>query len=157
MKTLQIKSPSFENDGYMPKKHTGFGADASPAFQLNNLDDGTVSIAITMDDLDIPFMEAYNHWLIWNIPKANKIPENIPRSASVASLRNASQGVAYGKHRYRGPKQPFFIRSTHRYVFRFYALDCMLDLDSHTRKPALLAAMRGHILQEGSITGKYKR
>ena len=157
MKDLEIKCPSFENNGTMLKKHTGFDADMSPEFQLINLCANTSSIAIIMDDLDIPFIKEFNHWLIWNIPKTDKIPENIPSGSPVFSFQQAMQGVGYGVNRYRGPKQPFFVRNSHRYVFRFYALDCFLDLDNSTRKKDLLEAMGGHILQTGSITGKYKR
>ena len=67
------------------------------------------------------------------------------------------QGMGYGKNRYRGPKQPVFVRNIHRYVFHFFALDCFLDLDCTAGKKELLEAMKGHILQQGSITGKYKR
>jgi phosphatidylethanolamine-binding protein (PEBP) family uncharacterized protein len=35
--------------------------------------------------------------------------------------------------------------------------DCFLPLGSDARKRELLKAMEGHILQEGSITGKYMR
>lgn len=157
MKEMEIISPSFINNGYMPKKHTGFDADISPEFQLLNLSDNVVSIAIIMDDLDIPLRKALNHWLIWNIPKTDKIPENIPYGSSVSLLNNAIQGVAYGRNRYRGPKQPVFVRNTHRYIFNFYALDCFLNLDSHAKKKDLIEAMSGHIIQQGSITGKYKR
>lgn len=157
MNNLEIISPSFINKGYMPKKHTGFDADVSPEFQLLNLRDDVISIAIIMDDLDIPLIKTLNHWLIWNIPKTDKIPENIPYGSPVALLHNAMQGAAYGMNRYRGPKQPVFVRSTHRYIFRFYALDCFLNLDSNARKKDLLEAMCGHIIQQGSITGKYKR
>lgn len=154
---LQITSPSFENNGSMPRKHTGFGEDISPAFRLSNLSPEAVSIAIIMDDLDIPLIESLNHWLIWNIPKTDIIPENIPYGQVVASLSNAKQGVGYGRNRYRGPKQPVFVRSMHRYIFRFYVLDCFLDLDSGVRKADLLKAMEGHIIQQASITGTYKR
>jgi len=157
MKDIEIKSPSFENNGYMPKKHTGFDADISPEFQLLNLCAETISIAIIMDDLDIPLIKEYNHWLIWNIPKINKIPEQIPYGSPVFSFYNAIQGIAYGVNRYRGPKQPVFIRNTHRYIFQFYALDCFLNLDYNAKKKDLLEAMRGHIIQQGSIIGKYKR
>jgi len=157
MKDMEIKSTSFINGGYIPKKHTGFDVDISPEFQLLNLSDDTISIAIIMDDLDIPLIQAFNHWLIWNIPKTEKIPENIPYGSTVSSFHNAIQGIAYGVNRYRGPKQPVFVRSTHRYIFRFYALDCFLNLDSTSKKKDLLEAMYGHILQQGSITGKYKR
>ena len=154
---LQITSPSFENNGPMQKKHTGFGEDASPAFQLLNLSSEAVSIAITMDDLDIPIIKTLNHWLIWNIPYIENIPENIPYGPVVPSLGNAKQGLGYGRNRYRGPKQPAFIKNAHRYIFRFYALNCFLDLDSSAKKLNLLDAMKGHVIQQGSITGNYRR
>lgn len=154
---LQITSPAFEDNGAIPKRHTGFGEDVSPAFRLINLSPEAVSIAIIMDDLDIPIIKALNHWTIWNIPKAESIPEGIPHGKAVASMSGAKQGVGYGRNRYRGPKQPAFVRKMHRYIFRFYALDCFLDLDSSARKGNLLKAMKGHILQQGSITGTYKK
>ena len=156
-KDLQITSPSFNNNGAMPKKHSGFGEDISPSFQLSNLAPEAVSIAIIMDDLDIPMIKAFNHWVIWNIPKSETIPENIPYGPVVPSLENAKQGIGYGKNRYRGPKQPVFIRNIHRYIFQFYVLDCFLDLDSSAQKANLLEEMKGHIIQQGSITGNYRR
>ncbi len=154
---IQITSPSIENGGSIPRKHTGFGEDISPAFQLSNLSPEAVSIAIIMDDLDIPIIKSLNHWLIWNIPKLEAIPENIPYGSVVPSIGNAKQGVGYGRNRYRGPKQPAFVRNSHRYIFRFYVLDCFLELDSSAKKTNLLDAMNGHILQQGSITGNYQR
>lgn len=154
---LLITSPSFVNNGPMPKRHTGFGPDESPAFQISGLSEAVVSIAVVMDDLDIPLIRAYNHWLIWNLPAAAEVPGNIPAGVEAPALGGAVQGHGYGKHRYRGPKQPVFVRNTHRYVFRFYALDCRLRLASTARRRDLLAAMEGHILQQGSITGTYRR
>ena len=157
MDELKVTSRAFFDNEYMPKKHTGFGEDISPEFHIHNLSDKAMSIAIIMDDLDIPFNQTINHWLIWNIPKTDIIPENIPYGPSVASLGNAIQGAAYGKNRYRGPKQPVFIRGVHRYIYRFYALDCFLNLDYSKNKKHLIKAMQGHIIQQGSITGKFKR
>lgn len=157
MKEIEIKSPSFENNANIPIRHTGFDKDISPEFRLQNLAGNTISIAIVMDDLDIPFVRAYNHWLIWNIPKTDVIPENIHHGSPVPSLGNAIQGEAYGKNGYRGPKQPAFIKNTHRYVFRFYALDCFLKLESQAKKKDLMEAMAGHVIQQGQIIGRYKR
>lgn len=154
---LTIISSAFKNNGTVSKKHTGFGEDISPDFSISNLNEETVSIAIVMDDLDIPMIKAYNHWIIWNIPKTEYIPENIPYGPTVPALSNAVQGTAYGKNRYRGPKQPFFVRGEHRYIFHFFALDCFIDLDCTARKKDLIQAMQGHILQQGSITCRYKR
>lgn len=154
---LIITSRSFEDGKMIPVKYTGFGQDISPDFQLTNLCENAASIAIIMDDMDVKFIPEFNHWLIWNISKTKEIPENIPHSAVIPALGNAVQGIAWGKNRYRGPKQPFFVRNTHRYMFRFFVLDCFLSLDSSTRKQELLKAMDGHILQEGNIVGKYMR
>ena len=156
-KNLEVISHSFENNGLMPKRHTGFGEDSSPPFELKNLAPEAVSIAIIMDDLDIPLIEAYNHWLIWNTPKSETISENIPYGSIVPVLGDAKQGCGYGRNRYRGPKQPVFVRNSHRYLFQFYVLDCFLELDSSARKKQLLEAMNGHIMQQSSITGIYKR
>ena len=154
---LKIESPAFKDGEYLDRKYTGFGQDISPPFHILNPDGRAVTIAIIMDDLDIPFIRAYNHWLIWNIPVSSEIPEGIPHGEEVPSLGNAVQGIGYGKNRYRGPKQPAFIRNMHRYVFQFYVLDCILQIEGRSRKADLVVAMEGHILQTGSITGKYKR
>ena len=154
---LIITSSVFKNNGTVPKKYTGFGEDISPDFFISNLNEETVSIAIIMDDLDIPMLSSYNHWIIWNIPKTEYIPENIPYGSTVPSLSNAIQGTAYGKNRYRGPKQPPFVKSEHRYIFNFYSLDCFLDLGCKARKKDLLKTMQGHILQQGNILFRYKR
>jgi Raf kinase inhibitor-like YbhB/YbcL family protein len=156
MKELTIKA-SFDENGFMPKRNTGFGEDKSPELRLINLDSAAASIAVVMDDLDIPFAESLNHWVIWNIPPVDVIPENIPYGPIVKSLGNAVQGVGYGKNRYRGPKQPVFVRNVHRYRFRVYALDSTLDLKPSAKKNELIKAMEGHIIQQGEIVGRYKR
>lgn len=151
---LLITSPAFQQGRPIPQQYTGFGADISPAFQISGLCQEAVSLAVIMDDLDIPLIPAYCHWLIWNIPRREELPEQIPHGFPV--LGRAVQGVAYGQHRYRGPKPPFFVRTPHRYVFRFYALDCFLDLDAESSCRALMNAMKGHILQKGCIMGTYR-
>lgn len=152
---LSIICPSFGKDGQIPKKHTGFAEDVSPRILIDNLSDAIASLAVIMDDLDIPMLKAYAHWLIWNLPASSEIPENIPYGAVCPG--GATQGMAYGKNRYRGPKQPPFIRSAHRYRFTVYGLDCLLNLPPTSKRADLLKAMSGHVLQAGEIVGRYKR
>lgn len=156
-KELVITSPTFVDGGKMPVKHTQFAENLSPEFDIQGLSDEAKSLALIMDDLDIPMTSEFNHWVIWNIPAMATIPEGIPQGEVVSSLGEAIQGLAYGKNRYAGPKQPVFIRSRHRYKFTIYALDTMLDLPASCGKTELLKAMSGHVLQQGSITGTYKR
>lgn len=80
--------------------------------------------------------------------------EHILHGPEVSGLGNARQGIGYGKNKYRGSKQPFFIRNTYRYVFRLFALDCFLELDSSARKRELEKALEGHILPGGSNAGR---
>lgn len=153
MHTLQVTSPAFEAGGLIPEQYTGYGEDISPALCLEGLQPEAKSLAIVLDDLDHP-MPAYNHWVIWNLPVLQEIPEHIPQGETVNTLSGAVQGRGYGKHRYRGPKPPF--RWSHRYRFAVYALDTQLSLPATARKREVLRAMQGHILQQGELIGHYR-
>lgn len=157
MDTLKLSSPAFQEGGSIPKRHTGFGEDLSPALRLSGLCDNAVSIALILEDLDVPLCKTYCHWLIWNLPPMTDIPEGIPHGPSVLSLGNAVQGIGYGANRYRGPHPPPFLRIPHRYVFRAYVLDCRLNLLPASRRRTLMKAMSGHILQEASLLGIFRR
>ena len=98
---LDIQCHSFGKEGEIFKKHTGFGEDISPEFIVRGLLDEVKTLAIIMDDLDIPFVKEYTHWIIWNVPPKSIIAENIPYGAEC--LDGARQGLAYGKNRCSGP------------------------------------------------------
>lgn len=157
MEELLVSSPSFENGAMMPKKHTVYGENVSPAFHLANLSKDAKTLVIIMEDLDRFAHKTFPHWLIWNIPAQNDIFEAISQGAIVKELDNAFQGVAYGKNGYRGPKIPRFFNREHRYCFTVYALDEKLDLLFSAEKKQLLKAMENHVLQKGQIIGVYKR
>lgn len=152
-----VSSTAFENNGKIPLKHTGFGEDFSPKLAITDVPEDTESFVIILDDLDVPFCKNFTHWVIWNIPVTGVIPEGLPHGAVITEPISACQGVAWGKHRYRGPKQPFFIKKEHRYVFTVYALDCQLDISVDSCKKNLIDAMRGHILAEARLLGKYQQ
>lgn len=151
---LEVSSDAFAPGDWIPEMYTGRGADISPGFILDGLDEAAVSIAITLDDASHPLFPNYNHWLIWNLPVRRRIPAAIPGAKTVAALGGAVQGRAYGRHRYRGPKPPF--SAVHTYVFTVYVLECRCDLPPQSRKAGLLAAMEGHILQQATLAGKFQ-
>ena len=151
---LQITSMDFQDGDWIPLKNTARGEDISPQFKLNGISERAVSLAITMDDSSHPLFPDYNHWVIWNIPIMTIISSAIPRGKVVESLHNAIQGIAYGRHRYKGPKPPF--NWIHTYTFTFYILDCKLDLPVKSRKKDLIKKMNGHILQKATISGKFQ-
>lgn len=153
---MKVYSNSFENNGMIPKKYTGYGEDKSPEIILSDIPEETISLAIILDDLDVPFTKNYNHWLAWNIPNLEIIPEGLPAGAEIDQPIKVCQGIGWGKNCYRGPKPPFFLKKAHRYVFYIYALDTELTLSKNTKKDALVEAMQGHILEEAQLTGLYK-
>lgn len=157
MTPLLLTSPTFAPGCPIPRRHTGFEADLSPALCLSGLTPEAVSLAVTMDDLDVPFTKIYSHWLIWNLPPVAELPEGIPHGQTLPELGGAVQGIGYGRHGYRGPYPPPFLRAPHRYLFQVYALDCRLELSPRIRRAALLSAMQGHILQEASLLGTFQR
>ena len=151
---LLISSPDFVNGGRIPIQFTGRGEDYSPELRIDNISKKAVSIALHMDDLSHP-IKGYNHWCIWDISPMNLIPSKIPEGKIISPLGGAVQGVGYGKHKYRGPKPPKFMKKPHKYIFYVYVLDSKLNLPSDSRKKDLLKAMDGHVIQQGEICGLF--
>ncbi|MDR4508616.1 MAG: YbhB/YbcL family Raf kinase inhibitor-like protein [Candidatus Brocadiaceae bacterium] len=150
---IEVKSAAFDEGGMIPKKYTCDGEDISPPLSWSAVPSGTKSIALISDDPDAP-MGTWVHWVLYDLPaNIQELPENIP---SLKMLENgAKQGITdFGTIGYGGPCPP---GGTHRYYFKLYALNKKLDLKAGITKKQLLEAMKGHILAEGQLMGKYKR
>ena len=150
---LIIRCAGIENGGRIPLQYTGRGENRSPAFEIDHLDKAAITLAVLLEDVSHP-IQNFPHWVIWNIPATGKIPGAIPAGRVVPALNGARQGVAYGLHRYAGPKPPK--GKTHSYRFTVYALDCRLALRAGAGKRAFLKKAKGHILQKGSITAQFE-
>jgi len=145
MKELKVKSPSFEHNGLIPRKYTCDGEDLNPPLKIEDVPEGTQSLALTVDDPDAP-MGTWDHWVVWNIMPANEIKENtVPGVEGVNDFR---------RHSYGGPCPP---GGTHRYYFKVYALDTKLNLGANSRKKDLEKAMQEHVLAKGELIGRYSR
>ena len=150
---LVISSSAFSEGQAIPIRYTCDGPDVSPDLAWSGIPEGAASLALICDDPDAP-MGTWVHWVLFNIPAdADGLPAEIP---SDAALEN---GARHGTNDFRrlgygGPCPP---GGTHRYFFKLYALDTMLELDSGITKGQLLEAMEGHILAEGQLMGIYSR
>jgi Raf kinase inhibitor-like YbhB/YbcL family protein len=150
---ITLTSPAFSEGAAIPEKYSCDGEDISPALEWSNPPDGTQSFALIMDDPDAPLGD-WVHWVLYNIPaNVRSLPENI---SSDAALPDGSQHGTNGwkDYGYGGPCPP---RGTHRYFFKLYALDSLLDAEPGLSKQKLLDAMQGHILAEGQLMGTYTR
>lgn len=150
---IKLTSPAFGEGEMIPAEYTADGRDISPPLAWSGVPEGTKSIALINDDPDAP-MGTWVHWLVYNLPAdATCLEENIP---PVETLPNGGkQGTTdFGRIGYGGPAPP---SGTHRYFFKIYALDTMLDLPTVATKRQVESAMQGHIVAEGQLVGKYKR
>jgi Raf kinase inhibitor-like YbhB/YbcL family protein len=154
--TLTLTSEAFAAGARIPARHTADGEDLSPALNWGAAPAGCRSFALLCDDPDAPLAGGWVHWVIFNIPStATGLPEGLPRDPSLVD--GSTQGLnSWGRAGYNGPSPPR--GKPHRYIFKLYALDTTLPLNSqHAKESELLAAMAGHILGETELTGLYGR
>jgi len=150
---IKVKSTAFEDGGMIPRQYTCDGADVSPPLAWSSVPEGTKTIALICDDPDAP-MGTWVHWVLFNLPvDVKELPENVPPQKRLET--GAIQGTNdFGNIGYGGPCPP---GGTHRYYFKLYGLDSEINLQAGATKGTLLKAMKGHILAEGQLMGKYKR
>jgi Raf kinase inhibitor-like YbhB/YbcL family protein len=151
--TIAVESSAFSEGGTIPRQYTCDGKDISPPLSWKGVPEKTKSLALICDDPDAP-SKTWVHWVLFNLPPQTKaLPEGVPARESVSGGR--TQGVNdFGKIGYGGPCPP---SGTHRYFFKLYALDTELKLSSSATKADLERAMKGHIVAEGALMGKYSR
>jgi hypothetical protein len=144
---MKLSSTAFENGNPIPTEYTCDGADVSPPLAFADVPATARSLALIMDDPDAP-MGLWIHWLVWNIP---------PSTAAIAKGQKIpwTQGTtSWNRPGYGGPCPP---SGTHRYFFKLYALDIMLELKTGAQKKELEAAMQGHMIASAELMGRYRR
>jgi len=145
--TMKITSSAFHEGANIPSKFTCDGSDTSPPLQIAGVPSAAKSLVLIVDDPDAPG-GLFTHWLVWNIP---------PQTGSIAE-GSAPQGVQgandFGKSGYRGPCPP---PGTHRYSFKIFALDRELELRSGAKRSQVDAAMKGHVIAQGELVGRYAK
>ena len=145
---MKITSSAFPESGNIPSKFTCDGSDVNPALDFSGAPSAAKSLALIVDDPDAP-SGVFTHWIVWNLdPKTNGIGEN-------SSPAGAIQGTNdFSKSGYGGPCTP---SGTHRYYFKIFALDCVLDLKTGAKRRELEAGMSGHVIGQGELMGRYSR
>jgi Raf kinase inhibitor-like YbhB/YbcL family protein len=151
---LELTSTAFADEQRIPKQHTGDGEDTSPPLRWLDPAAQTKTFALVCDDPDAP-RGTWVHWVLFNVPaETRELAEGVPTEEILDC--GAKQGKNdFGAVGYGGPAPPK--GKPHRYFFKLYALDVMLDLPAGATKEQLLAAMKGHIVAEGQLMGRYQR
>jgi len=138
----------------IPKKFTCDGPDMSPQLSWKEAPSETQSFALIMDDPDAP-AGTWVHWVLYNLPaNAHELAEGLEKQEQLSNGalqgRNDFRKIGYG-----GPCPPS--GPPHRYYFKLYALDARLNPKAGAAKPEIESAMKGHILGQTELIGRYGR
>jgi Raf kinase inhibitor-like YbhB/YbcL family protein len=149
MQSLTLTSPTFLNNETIPKKYTCDGENISPPLKIDAIPEGTQSLSLIVVDPDAPG-RIWVHWLVWNIPpQFMEMPEGSPPPSSLQGVND------FGNETFGGPCPPPGV--PHRYFFKLFALDTLLELGNGANKPILEKAMEGHIIAQTELIGLYGR
>ena len=156
---LQITSTAFTEGQPIPQKYTCQGNDVSPPLKWTNVPANTKSYVLIADDPDAPDPRAprmtWVHWVLYDLPAtATELAEDIAKAQTLSN--GAKQGLTdFKRVGYGGPCPP--PGGAHRYFFKLYALDTLLNLKAGATKNDLLKAMEGHVLSQSQLMGTYQR
>ncbi len=149
---MDITSSAFENEGFIPAVHTCDDRNISPPLSISGVPEGARSLVLIVDDPDVPrhIREdgMWDHWLVFNIPPHTR---EIPEGQSPPGVEGLGTN---GDSGYYGPCPP---NGEHRYFFKIYALDTILDLPQKPDKLTLEKAMTGHVIGQAYLMGRYDR
>jgi hypothetical protein len=150
--TIKLTSEVFNEGDIIPDRYACRGVNVSPPLEWENIE-GTIKYVIICEDPDASSV-AWTHWILFNIPRyTTHLSEWIMEREEIDD--GTKQGFNdFGTIGYRGPCPP---GGTHRYYFKVYALDTVIQLPAKINKEDLLKAMEGHILDEGHLMGRYTR
>ncbi len=147
--SMKIESNVFQNGGEIPRKYGYKKENINPPLLIKDVPINAKSLVLIMDDPDAmgAVGKIWVHWLVWNIdPNTNEILEN-------SLPPNTIQGKTdFGEIAYGGPAPP---DKEHTYIFKLYALDRKLNLDEGSTKSQIEDAMKGHVIEETRLEGRY--
>ena len=144
---IKITSSAFQEGGNIPSKFTCDVSDTSPPLRIAGIPSNAKTLVLIADDPDAPG-GLFTHWLVWNIPPQTIL---IAEGSAPKGVQGAND---FGKSGYRGPCPP---PGTHRYSFKIFALDRELELRSGAKRSEVDAAMKGHVIAQGELIGRYAR
>ncbi|HPR64166.1 MAG TPA: YbhB/YbcL family Raf kinase inhibitor-like protein [Thermoanaerobaculia bacterium] len=148
-----LRSTAFREGEMIPVLYTCDGKDLAPPLSWEGAPEGTRSFTLIMDDPDAP-VGTWDHWVIFNIPHHIRAIDAATKEGKEIMASVTWGKNSWGRQDYGGPCPP---GGTHRYVFRLYALDILLNLKPGADKKEVEAAMKENIIGETRLVGRYRR
>lgn len=151
---FELRAEAIAPGAAIEVRHTCDGEDVSPALGWEGVPDGTLELALVVDD---PDAGGFTHWLVYGLPSGvSGLPEGVPPTGEVEGPVPLRQGENdFGDTGWGGPCPPE--GEEHRYVFRLLALDAELALDPGADRGDFENAVDGHVLAEARLEASYGR
>lgn len=156
---LDVASPAFNAGAPIPLIYSEYEQGVSFPLTWSAGPDGTQSYALIMEDPDAAMPKPFVHWVAWNIPATvTDLREGLQEQDALLDPDGLRQGVtSRGNVGYLGPRPPAG-DPPHVYHVQVFALDALLELPlSGANRDQLLAAMAGHVIARGELTGTFAR
>lgn len=136
---MKITSLAFKHNQNIPVKYTCDGEGVNPPLEFSGIPNEAKSLALIVDDPDAP-TGTFVHWVVYNInPSVKEVKEGEISANSTEYVPSCPPS------------------GTHRYFFKLYALDTLLEIKAKPTKASLEEAMKGHILDQSELIGLYSR
>jgi Raf kinase inhibitor-like YbhB/YbcL family protein len=148
--TITLTSPDFDDGGRIPTRLTCDGDDDSPALRWEGLPPGTAEVALLVEDPDAPG-GTFVHWVRWGV---GATPGELPAGQLPVGAKEGRND--FGRRGWNRPCPPRR-RGEHRYVFTIFAVSEPVGLAAGASAKELRRALRGRVLAEGRLTGRYGR
>jgi len=151
---MQLTSNAFTQDGLIPAKFTGEGANISPSLSWRNAPENAKAFAIICHDPDAPLVTSngtygFVHWVLYNIPGS-------VTSLDEGTKQHTSGKNDFGKTGYNGPMPPNG-HGAHSYYFWVLALKESVKLEEGLTLWQLLAKIEPQLIGMNRLVGRYKR
>lgn len=149
---MKLCSPAFKPGEKIPSLYTCQEKDINPPLLISDVPKEARSLVLIMDDPDVPLSlrkdGMWVHWVIFNMP-----PETTEIIENTTPPGILGKGTG-GKKGYQGPCPP---DREHRYFFKLYALDSLLNLQAGATKEEVEQAMQDHIIEHTKLIGLYQK
>jgi Raf kinase inhibitor-like YbhB/YbcL family protein len=154
---INVSSPSFGDNGSIPKRHSEYADGVSPALSWTAVS-GAKTYVLIAEDPDAKPIMPFVHWVAWNIPASTtRLPEGLQEQLRVTEPDGILQGRSTrGSPGYYGPRPPVG-DAAHRYYFQVLALDTVLSLEPGSDRDQVLQAAQGHVIAKGQLVGRYQQ
>ena len=155
--SFTLTSTAFTKGDSIPKKFTCEGENISPPLEWRGLPEGTRSLVLIVDDPDAPDPKAprmtWDHWVLYNIPaKSTQLPEGVASSELPSGTKEGLN--SWGKTGYGGPCPPV---GKHRYFYKLYALNTILNKMDNPDKAQVEDEMKDHVIAEAELVVTYQK